>query len=828
MISFKINKIYTVNALGKRTRSALTSIYLSPKLFIFNYIVFKNLTVILRSFTLSMDENTVVETPSAVIAAPLGASEDTIRSPLVGDVETSIRKEGISYIFESRSVSAVLNFIYTPIDGTFADIELEINNADPIKPAEDGGLLVDMGGRVHAADSEEVERHFISCEQLDDCVEARWQWVVDEEQANFLYRFRIIGKSLVVEVEGGNGKASGLSLGRVTGALHPKLITIPYFNFGENYPRLLCTSGVFLSSFIDWQYTNSSELSSVDEATAQGELRLNGGCNYRPRTDDKRHPLQDRWIFTASTQFEEAFPNIAMPAAGREETQTDKAWYNIPHIEATEESYVELYESFRILKQLGINELFINHPAEIWHDGDGDSTFKLDAATAKGGDDAFSEYLDALTDLGYKAGLQVNFRDIAAVHADWDPTIGAQSPDGNPIVTGTGQYLVKPTWALERSAQHTADLIDKYHPEQPYVASHAALAPWDFNDCDAQIDQSSTLRHNIETQRALLTSQRESGAIIGDGGNHWFYAGILNGYLARMAGTNPSEIPAVVDFALKKLHPLQSDAGVGTIDQYFGGTISQSEKHSRSISLSRYLAATVAFGHAVLLPDLLEWGLPSVVKAYFMLQKLQSQYLRVPVDTIHYHHNGNLLDTNDALLSGAFELGQLQITYSNGTLIYANLGSESWDVEVDTATYTLPQGGFVARGCAENLLVYSAETESGRIDYASCDEYTYIDVHGQAIEGGPITLDGAALVKERKWEIDVVPMDCKQSPTIDVAHYWPGRKLPPLRLLAYSMDEETPKVYRADMEGSKVKLPQIESAYMYRITLPEWMVEPGQ
>ena len=29
------------------------------------------------------------------------------------------------------------------------------------------------------------------------------------------------------------------------------------------------------------------------------------------------------------------------------------------------------------------------------------------------------------------------------------------------------------------------------------------------------------------------------------------------------------------------------------------------------------------------------------------------------------------------------------------------------------------------------------------------------------------------------------------------------------------------------MEGDKVRLPDIDGAFMYRITLPEWMVEPG-
>ena len=112
-------------------------------------------------------------------------------------------------------------------------------------------MVVEMGGRTHTADSEEVERHFVSCEQLEDCVEARWQWVVDEGVANFLYRFRIVGKSLEVQLEGGNGKACGVTLGRVLDAVNPKLITIPYFNFGEHYPRLLSTSGTLIASFID-------------------------------------------------------------------------------------------------------------------------------------------------------------------------------------------------------------------------------------------------------------------------------------------------------------------------------------------------------------------------------------------------------------------------------------------------------------------------------------------------------------------------------------------------------------------------------------------------
>ncbi|MDP6701797.1 MAG: hypothetical protein QGH25_19250, partial [Candidatus Latescibacteria bacterium] len=104
----------------------------------------------------------------------------------------------------------------------------------------------------------------------------------------------------------------------------------------------------------------------------------------------------------------------------------------------------------------------------------------------------------------------------------------------------------------------------------------------------------------------------------------------------------------------------------------------------------------------------------------------------------------------------------------------------------------------------------------------------YVDTRGQALGFGPVRLDGAAVIRERKWEIDIVPFDCQDDIQIDVGQYWPDRKLPPLRLLAFKAEEEEPDVYRADMDADRVTFKTLDDAIMYRITLPEWMVEPGQ
>ncbi len=753
----------------------------------------------------------------------------TLRAPLKEQTETSIRKDGISYIFESRSVSAVVNFVYTPIDGTFSDFELEINGAPPIKPAEEGGLVVEMGERIHTADSDEIERHFVSCEQLEDCVEARWQWVVDEEIANFLYRFKIVGKSLEVELEGGNGKVCGISLGRVIDAVSPKLIAVPYFNFGDQHPRLLCTGGTLISSFIDWNYTNATSLYSVDEETAERETRPNGGCSYSQNTQGIRPPLKDKWVLTVSTNFEEAFPQIEFPAAPQRETPAwaTYPWYSISTLNASEESYVEIYETLRMLKQLGIEKLLVNHPAETWHDGEGASEFSTDAAPVKGGDDALSEYIEALDELGFKASLQTGLRNISAADPDYSTTITALTADSQPTVTGLGMHLFKPTLAAERCGSHIVQLLEKFQPAVPYITSHAALPPWEFTDCDATIEHLPTFPNSLELQRNILATIGQQSPCLGDGGNHWLYAGYLQAVRAKMVGKEPCKLPALVDFDLFNLHTLNINVGIGTPEDFFGDDIPQEEKNSRSSFFSRYIATTAAFGHAVSLPDVNEWGVPSTVKAYFMLQKIQESYLGAAVSKVRYHQNGYFTSLNDALHSGSVELGQLQINYENKTRIYANLGVTSWEIKEADQTFLLPPGSFWASADEGRIISYSNETEVGRLDYASCDDYLYIDTHGNSVEHGPISLDGAALVKERKWEIDVITIDCKSPTVIDVGHLWPNRKLPPLRLLAFRFDEESPSVYKADMDGEKVRLPDIEGVFMYRITLPEWMVEPG-
>ena len=86
--------------------------------------------------------------------------------------------------------------------------------------------------------------------------------------------------------------------------------------------------------------------------------------------------------------------------------------------------------------------------------------------------------------------------------------------------------------------------------------------------------------------------------------------------------------------------------------------------------------------------------------------------------------------------SDAYEQGQIRVDYENGTRLYANLGSQTWDIEEDGHSYSLPSGSFWGRAEQDNILAYSTEDAQGRLDLSSCDDYLFIDAHGQQRDFG--------------------------------------------------------------------------------------------
>lgn len=748
----------------------------------------------------------------------------TLFPPVHEEVATTIRKDGISFIFESRSLSAVVRFIYTPIEGNLSDLEVEINNADAIRPAQGGGITIEMGNREWPADDEEIERHLISCEQVGEVVEARWHWKHGEELADFLYRFWISGKSLHVQLEGGNGKATGVSLGWVEGALHPRLIHLPYFSLGDAYPGVLCTQGTFVSSLLELAASRAGRLTAAPAEPVAGHLYLNGGCTYPPRSGGRRYPVHEHWLLSVSRHVEEVLPPVPTCKPDGEGPLRRTVWYNIPHLSPAEEAYVEIYEQLRTLKQWGLNELLVNHPADTWRDQSGPAGLALEASAAKGGDDALKEYLEAVGDLGYRYSLYANYRDLSNTRQQQ----AARNYDGQPVATGPETLLLKPALAAGMAAEHARVLESKFGAAHLYLDGLANSPPWDRVDGDAALERPSSFTATLEADGELLNTLTAQGAVVAEGGCHWLYRGQAQGFSARLVGPHPARLPLLVDFALHHLHPFHTDAGLGRMDQFFGAPVPEDQRNSRSPYLDRYLAATLAFGHAACLPDIGEWGLASALKTYFLLQPLQALYVGIQVEAIHYHHNSNFLELTEALISAAHEHSQVRITYRSGLQVFVNGGwQEHWTVQVAERSFSLPPASFVACG-PQGMVAFSADAGAGRIDFCQGSDSLYVDTRGTRMNLGPVNVDGAVVVRHHDWAIDVWPIECSDPVEVIPAFYWQDRRLPRLRVLAFTSADGEPETVKAETTEKSVIIPQVPGAYRYRVTLPEWMVAPGK
>ncbi len=772
------------------------------------------------------------EAESTESLPPAPAREPASMLPSTAEeVTNSIQKDGISFIFEARSLSAVVRYVYTPIEGNLSDIEVEINNGDAIKLAEDGGISVSMEGREWSPEDEEIERHFVSCERVGDAVEARWQFRRGNELADFLYRIRIGGKSLLVELEGGGGKAAGVELGHVVGVIHPRLIQVPYFNLGDRQPTVLCTSGVFVSSYLDWCQSLASSLHAAPRQ-ADRLMHLNGGCQYLAASDGRRANLHERWVLTVSRQFEEVLPSS--PPGDRTDApaqlSTRFVWCQLPEMEAGEEAYVEAYERLRMYRQVGLRDLLVLHPESTWHDGLGGKAIEAAGAEAKGGDDALLEYLEAVRELGYEYAMNASFRQISPLDGAWSDAPAALDESGDYTVTGPGRYLLKPDGGARLAPERVDQLVERYGASAVYLTDHAAEPPWARLDRDVRLQAPSSFRHTWLNEQDLMAALgRRNVPVVVDGGNHWMYDGLLSGAVARLRTESPAQQPLLVDFALRRLHDGQIDAGLGSLEEFFARPIPKEERHARSSWFDRYLAAVIAYGHAGLLPDLERWGLPAVAKTYYMLHALQGHYLGLKPESIHYQRGGNLLETTEALVAGAHELSQIRVVFATGLHIYVNCAQEEeWVIEVDEATsYRLPPASFLARGPGD-LLVYSADAGSGRIDYASCPDYLYCDTRGARLTMGPLTLVGAAVLTHEDWVIDIYPLDCEEPLEIDPSRIWKDRRMPPLRVLAFRDDVDEPEVVSANVSAESISIEPQDDICRYRITLPEWMIEPGK
>jgi hypothetical protein len=208
---------------------------------------------------------------------------------------------------------------------------------------------------------------------------------------------------------------------------------------------------------------------------------------------------------------------------------------------------------------------------------------------------------------------------------------------------------------------------------------------------------------------------------------------------------------------LLKLHPLETDAGMGDVGMFFRGVPDWRQQwgaHGRS--LYQWLATAIAYGH---IGYQASGDMALTTKCYYLMQQLQSRYAMVPVKEIRYRQGDRLLTATEAIPVDAHLGRQVYVEYQNGLRVWANCSEDDdWPVTVGDESYLLPPFGWLALG-NDGLVEYSGSRNGQRVDYVESPVYRYLDGGGTPAPSPGLTVDGAAALRKLepgRWQLILI------------------------------------------------------------------------
>ena len=684
---------------------------------------------------------------------PFPTREETLLPEnLTSEFSTEVIQRDGEWLFRYQGSDGVLQYTYAPERGDLGDVRASWQEQDKLQLLAGGGVrfaldqevegLLNAGGvylpREPKAAAPEKSQ-LIECVKEGDCVISRWRLQRAAQSAEVTYTFRLWGKSLVVDVQCNGGQVGEIHAGAVEGAVAPRLVHVPYWT-GEDLgaerdrPAVLAMgsgkNALFLTTFFDHYLSGGSQL--FFQTGAQDDRAwCAGGSRYLPTTDGRRNNCFERIFVTLSPRFEEVLPTIANPPSP---WRKEAAEYLVCHHGAGDRE--EDYAHWKKIKRCGMEKIVVLDHEVGWRDTAESFTFRTVPAPGKGGDPGQREYARRLRELGFRYGLYNNYTDLSPLNEHWDEDLVSRLPDGQWQTAWFRCYAPKPGRIAAIEKTLTPVIQEKFQLRAAYCDVHTAVTPWRRVDYDVRVPGAGTMRSQFYAFGQLMLHQQEvwNGPVYSEGGNHYYYAGLITGNKSDDRGYNLARDPWLVDFDLRKLHPLGCDVG-------FGKKNSFSDDMGKTLSMEdwdRFFAGTIAYGHVGEFFNSRGRINPLMVRSYFMLQQLQSAYAAAEIKEVRYADgNGNLLNTSEAVATDAFRRSQLRLTYDNGLTIWVNGHlEEDWR----TPHGELPPGGYFARSPDESLEAASILAEGRRIDRVFSPAYDFLDGRGRML----VTEHGAA------------------------------------------------------------------------------------
>ena len=520
-----------------------------------------------------------------------------------------------------------------------------------------------------------------------------------EQEAMLSIKGRMSGKSLLLDVACDRPLVRMLDAGSWGPVQRQRQVTVPYYS---GVIRYLPVENLFVNALLDW--TNSS-------ASNQEGMQ----ASYQPLTDGTRNLLHDRAIFTAAWHMAEVLPNIPNEPSRFHDKIGDRIVLDI-----WGGGFTHIADDFKTLVDYGIDKcVALIHN---WQRSGYDNALPMHypAAQNLGGDEGMKTLVETGKQLDYLVALHENYVDYYPNYDFFNEQDIALNADGSRMTawynpgTKIQSFAVKPNAIMRLAESQSPEIHRRYGANACYLDVHSAVPPWFHVDARAGEEGAGTFRQVWDIHQQLWKYERltYAGPVFGEGNNHWYWSGALDGVEAQFGVGWPwaqgMSAPLMVDFDLLKIHPVQFNHGMGYYERWW-------DKVNWSavppmVVLDQYRMQEVAYGHAGFLSGTTWNVLPLAWLEHHLLTPVTARYASAKPVEISYRIRNHWVDGTHA--AKAREWDQVRVRYDSGLTVVANNARNPLKV----GKHLLPQFGWLAEGAG--VTAYTAMQEGIMVDYA--------------------------------------------------------------------------------------------------------------
>jgi hypothetical protein len=503
-----------------------------------------------------------------------------------------------------------------------------------------------------------------------------------------------------------------VDIGSWSPGLQARSIPIPYYTGNVVY---LPAMGSYGNAWWDWHTTHATKLNGTS-------------AQYLSRTDTTLAPLHEQLLLVLSPDVDAVLPSPENPASPYIAQLSGRMVLDIWAAD-----FKQIAQGLTELKSYGITDCAaIIH---IWQHAGYDNSLPqhYPANEAMGGDAGLNAAVNAGKADGCMVALHENYVDYYPNYSKFDPSAIALKSDGQRMLswlnhtTGIQSYSAKPAWMVKNAATQSPEIHTRYGTTAAYLDVNSSVLPSSHGDMDAHVPGAGMLTAWLAGDTNLWAYERKvhQGPVFGEGNNHWYYSGLLDGVEAQF-GTGAvqehtgARAPLFVDFDLERIHPLEVNHGMGYTERW----VAPGEPISRTINVDAYRMQEIAFGHAPFLGSQ-QWN--DIARAFVesnLVTPVAKSYGTAPVASIAYQVGNVWTTPSVAARTAAFS--RVQVIYSNGLTVVANASKQplQWQEMV------LPQYGWTAKGKA--LLAYTALCGHTICDFAQTPDSLFANARNAA------------------------------------------------------------------------------------------------